>query len=68
MQPIGDRPHRRDDDEDAPQAVDHARDRREQLDDGAEHLASRGGRKSWVRKIAMATPKKPPIASASSEL
>src|SRR5262245_36909412 len=30
--------------------------------------ASRGGRKSWVRKIAIATPKKPPIASARSEL
>ena len=30
--------------------------------------ASRGGRKSWVRKIAMTTPKNPPISSASREL
>src|SRR5262245_10932963 len=30
--------------------------------------ARRGGKKSWVRKIAIATPKKPPIAIASSEL
>ena len=30
--------------------------------------ASRGSRKSWVRKIAITTPKNPPMASASSEL
>ena len=30
--------------------------------------ASRAGRKSWVRKIATVTPKKPPISRASSEL
>ena len=30
--------------------------------------ASWGGRKSWVRKIAITTPKNPPMASATREL
>src|SRR5262247_2854200 len=30
--------------------------------------SSFGGRKSWVRKMAMATPKSPPSSSASNEL
>ena len=62
------RPDQRDDDEDAPEAVDHAGDGRQHLDDGAEDGASRAGRKSWVRKIATVMPKKPPMSSASSEL
>ena len=57
VQPVGQRPNRRDHDEDAPQAVDHARNRRQQLDDGAERPARAAaagnpasGRSPWPRR------------------
>ena len=90
MQPVRRRPHQRNHDENAPQAVHDARNRGQQLDGDLEEILDPPGsasshdrspspsqfatasspeeRKPSLRKIAIARPKRVPIASPSIEL
>ena len=45
-----------------PQTIDHTGNGCQELDNILEHELELGGRKSWVRKIAIATPKNPPVS------